>query len=253
MADGVDAKGIGVGAKDVVMGILGAVAGGFGGAAGASAVDKADKGINKLVGAAGGGDLEQPTTSRADRMDQADKPPGRKNAGPPPASEREVASSKAAATGPPPASEREVASSRAAPAGPPAASPSEVASSQGKPNEVDWPPAGDARVTADFLSKQGYSREKIRTILSGAQGSTVAEVTQDGSARSVEGTRIAQSEGRPARLAQASNVPIRAAEPVASVAAMRVADSERVPSVAGSAVPIVSGRRIDNKGGPQTA
>lgn len=243
MADGVDAKGIGVGAKDVVMGILGAVAGGFGGAAGASAVDKADKGINKLVGAAGGGDLEQPT-SRADRMDQADKPPGRKNVGPPPASEREVASSKAAPTGPPPASEREVASSKAAAAGPPGASPAEVASSQGKPGEVDWPPEGDARVTADYLSKQGYSREKIRTILGGAQGSTVAEVTQDGSSRSVEGTRIAQSEGRPARLAQASNVPIRAGQPVASVAGMRVADSERVPSVAGNAVPIVSGRRI---------
>ena len=252
MADGVDAKGIGYGAKDIVMGVLGAVAGGFGGAAGANAVDKADKGIDKLVSAAGGG---EPPKSRADRMDQADKPPGRKNTppGPPPASEAEVASSKQKAAGPPPASGAEVASSKQKAAGPPPASAAEVASSQAKPGEVDWPPEGDARVTADHLAELGYSREQIRTILAGGEGKTLAQVTQEGTPKSVEGTRIAHVSAQAVRAAQASSVPIAAAQPTVLVRGARVADSERVPSVAGSAVPIVAGRRIDNKGGPQTA
>lgn len=270
MADGVDAKGIGYGAKDIVMGVLGAVAGGYGGAAGANAVDKADKGIDKLVSAAGGG---EPPKSRADRMDQADKPPGRKNtppgpppasaaevesskrmaAGPPPASAAEIASAKRKAAGPPPASAAEIASAKQKAAGPPPASAAEVASSQGKPGEVDWPPEGDARVTADHLAKLGYSREQTRTILAGGEGNTLAQVTREGAPRSVEGTRIAPVPAQPIRMAQASSVPIAASQPTVLVRGTRVADGERVPSVDGNAVPIVAGRRIDNKGGPQTA
>lgn len=232
MADGIDAKGIGFGAKDVVMGVLGAVAGGFGGAPGAAAVDKADKGIDKLIGAAGG------PTSRADKMDQADKPPARKKAAPTPGSA-------VAAAGQPPDVGPAPASPPPPPAvGPPPASPEEIASSQQKPGEVNWPPEGDGRVTADFLIKQGYSREQVRQILSGAEGQTVAQVTQ-GPPQEVEGTRIAHSDARPVKRAQASSVPMAAAQPTVLVRGARVADS--------SAVPIVEGRRIDKKGGPQTA
>ncbi len=67
MADGIDAKGIGLAAKDIVIGIAAAAVGAAGGGqAGASGVLKAGDGIDKIIAMTTGGD------SRAQRFDRAD-------------------------------------------------------------------------------------------------------------------------------------------------------------------------------------
>lgn len=67
MADGIDAKGIGLAAKDIVIGIAAAAVGAAGGGqAGASGVLKAGEGIDKIIAMTTGGD------ARAQRFDRAD-------------------------------------------------------------------------------------------------------------------------------------------------------------------------------------
>lgn len=67
MADGIDAKGIGLAAKDIVIGIAAAAVGAAGGGqAGASGVLKAGDGIDKIVAMTTGGE------SRAQRFDRGD-------------------------------------------------------------------------------------------------------------------------------------------------------------------------------------
>ena len=72
MADGIDAKGIGLAVKDIVIGVAAAAVGAAGGGqAGASGVLKAGDGIDKIIGmATEGGSRGQ----RFDRADYAAKP-----------------------------------------------------------------------------------------------------------------------------------------------------------------------------------
>lgn len=69
MADGPDWKAIGLGAKDVIVGIVGAVAGAYGGSESAKAVNNAGTGIDKIVGAA----MPEEKT-RSEKFDRADLP-----------------------------------------------------------------------------------------------------------------------------------------------------------------------------------
>jgi hypothetical protein len=66
MADGIDAKGIGLAVKDIVVGVAAAAVGAAGGGqAGASGVLKAGDGIDKIIGLATGGE------SRGQKFDRA--------------------------------------------------------------------------------------------------------------------------------------------------------------------------------------
>jgi hypothetical protein len=69
MADGIDWKAIGLGAKDVIVGVVGAVAGAYGGSESAKAVNNAGTGIDKILGAA----MPEEKT-RSEKFDRADLP-----------------------------------------------------------------------------------------------------------------------------------------------------------------------------------
>ncbi len=86
MADGIDAKGIGLAVKDIVIGVAAAAVGAAGGGqAGASGVLKAGDGIDKIIGmATDGGSRGQ----RFDRADFAAKPQAAPTAASPPAAPR---------------------------------------------------------------------------------------------------------------------------------------------------------------------
>jgi len=86
MADGIDAKGIGLAVKDIVIGVAAAAVGAAGGGqAGASGVLKAGDGIDKIIGmATDGGSRGQ----RFDRADYAAKPQAVPAAPTPPAAQR---------------------------------------------------------------------------------------------------------------------------------------------------------------------
>jgi hypothetical protein len=86
MADGIDAKGIGLAVKDIVIGVAAAAVGAAGGGqAGASGVLKAGDGIDKIIGmATDGGSRGQ----RFDRADFAAKPQATPTAATPPAAQR---------------------------------------------------------------------------------------------------------------------------------------------------------------------
>ena len=219
-----DYKGIGLAAKDIVMGIAGAAAGASGGAAGAEAVNKIDKGLDKAIAMADQGG------SRADRADRADKPPKPKGAA-------------AAAPG------------VTQPTTVPAASASEVASAN-----TAWPPTGESRQTADHLASLGYSVERIRTILAGPQGSplgtTVADVTQDrpkGWAKpETEGTRVASARGGSVPAAAGTSVPAVDAANSGHVSGIAAADAANVKATTGRVVQAVASRRIE-KGGADSA
>lgn len=197
MAEGVDIKGIGIAAKDIIMGIAGAAVGAKAGPEGAKAVDKIDKGLDKVIS------MADPGESRADRADRADKP------------------RTAPATGQPKAL-------------PPPATAESTAPASGSESTAEWPPSGEARVTADYLSKLGYPRERIRLILGGGDGATVTEVTNERPPRVVEGTRIAPEDASAVKLTSGSSVPIKAGKPipddnVAEGAPVRIVVGRRVP------------------------
>ena len=65
-----DAKTIGLGVKDIVLGVVGAVAGGYGGAPAAEGVNKASSAIDTMVEA--GTQKKEKPVSRAEKFDRAD-------------------------------------------------------------------------------------------------------------------------------------------------------------------------------------
>lgn len=226
MSEGIDFKSIGLAAKDIVLGIAGAAAGATGGAAGAEAVNKIDKGLDKVMTMA----APEEKSTRGDRMDRADKP------APKPAVALEGAAPLASAA--------------------PPASAAEVAASQGR--NASWPPTGEAKVTADHLTTLGWSRERIKAILGGPDGTTtLAELTQDRPTGfvmpTVEGTRLASVQGQRAKAAQGEVVPAVQGQRTPTVASQRAVSASTVRTAAAATIKVVDARRVDGKGGANTA
>lgn len=196
MADGPDWKSIGLGAKDVIVGVLGAVAGAYGGSEGAKAVNNAGSGIDKIVGAA----MPEEKVTRSEKFDRADLP-----------------------------TKRAVPAGRT-PASPPAAEEPGEAGLQGS--------ADESAIAADFLRGRGWSREKIRQILSGPDEASVHQIA----ARETRGMRVQGARG--SRVAQAPGLAVPdTRRGVREVAGRRVAPESTVNTDAAAAGP-------PSKGGP---
>lgn len=150
----IDWKGIGLGAKDVVVGIAGAVAGIYGGSGAATAVTNAGAGIDKIVGAAApetheaktGGAMAEKKPNQAEKFDRADFTPTKKKP-----VQRAPANVKPAAQ-------------------------------SGKA------PAAELLATVDYLRQRGWSMSKIRMILAGPDQNSIHAVTgQDAAGTKVRG------------------------------------------------------------------
>lgn len=187
MADGPDWKAIGLGAKDVIVGVLGAVAGAYGGSEGAKAVNNAGTGIDKIVGAA----MPEEKATRSEKFDRADLPTKR------------------------------AASSGRVPAPPSSTEESGETEPQGGTDE--------SAIAADFLKGRGWSREKIRQILSGPDEASVHQIA----ARETRGIRV--QGGRGSRVSQAPGLAVPdTRRGVREVAGRRVApaSTENIDAVA---------------------
>lgn len=204
-----DAKGIGLAAKDILLGIGAVAAGSVGGPAAAEGVSKAGGGLDRILSMAGV--LE----TRGDKFDRADFAARPQPVQPPQA----LAAPQAALAAP-----------QADPLAPPVAATATQKPAVNEPSPAS-PPAsgpltGDARIAAAYLHSLGWQRRKVQQILSGPEqaslASIVARETKGFRARGAEGVRVAQAEG--------SAVPVR--------------EGHAVPAADGQTVPAVSGSRV---------
>lgn len=202
-----DAKGIGLAAKDILLGIGAVAAGSVGGPAAAEGVSKAGGGLDRILSMAGV--LE----TRGDKFDRADFAARPQPVQPPqalPAPQAVAPTPQAAAPAPPVAVEVPLKPAANESASPPAAGPL----------------TGDAKIAAEYLHSLGWQRRKVQQILSGPEqaslASIVARETKGFRAKGAEGVRVAQAEG--------SAVPVR--------------EGRAVPRADGQTVPAVSGTRV---------
>lgn len=182
MSDGIDFKGIGLAAKDVVLGIAGAAAGASGGPAGAEAVNKIGTGLDKALAMGGIGGEEKKPAPRGESFDRDGKPPPQKLV-----------------------AQRD----RSAPHASPQA-----------PADEEGPLVGDTRTTVDQLRALGWNRKQIQQILGGPEQTDLASLTrrQTGGRRapgvegklvaSVSGTSTPALPGQAVRGARGRSVPV---------------------------------------------
>lgn len=189
MSDGVDAKGIGLAAKDIVLGIAGIAAGAGIGPAGAEAVSKLGSGVDKAL--AMGGIVEDDKAkngNRAEKFDRDGKPPP-----------QNVAQTTTPPPPPPP---------------------------QATPPAQEGPLVGDNRTTVDHLRELGWTRNQIQQILEGPERRDLASLTtrQVGGrrARGVEGRRLAEVSGTSSPAVKGKVVRGVSGQPVPSVGGRKV-------------------------------
>lgn len=160
----IDYKGIGLAAKDIVLGIAGAAAGASGGPAGAEAVNKIGTGLDKALAMGGITADEKPKQTQADKFDRGGAAPPKPVTAPP-----------AVATT----------------AGKPLPAP--------PPREEEGPLVGDTKITVDHLRQLGWKDPQIRAMLGGPDQTSVATLTnpqvKGGKPAGVEGTSVKQVDG----------------------------------------------------------
>lgn len=204
-----DAKGIGLAAKDILLGIGAVAAGSVGGPAAAEGVSKAGGGLDRILSMAG---VLETRGDKFDRADFAARPQPVQPQHALPAPQAVAPTPQAAAPAPPVAVEapQKFADNEPIAASPPAAGPL----------------TGDAKIAAEYLHSLGWQRRKVQQILSGPEqaslASIVARETKGFRAKGAEGVRVAQAEG--------SAVPVR--------------EGRAVPRADGQTVPAVSGTRV---------
>jgi len=167
MADGIDAKGIGLAVKDIVIGVAAAAVGAAGGGqAGASGVLKAGDGIDKIIG------LATASESRGQKFDRAgfeSRPRAAPLAQPTPTE-----------------------TSTAAP----------TAASPPAPTAASLPAPTDRDHALAHLGNVGWSPEQIEKILAGPAKQSLAQIAPP----QVEGQRVAQVEAKPVDLVDGNPV-----------------------------------------------
>lgn len=203
----IDFKGIGLAAKDILLGIGAVAAGATGGPAAAEGVGKAGSGLDRILNMAG------VTETRADKFDRADF----------------AARPQAQAQLPSPQPQLPAAPPAPQPTAPPAPEPTrmivEEAPAASGPRQ-GAPLKGDALIAAEHLRGLGWSRRKVQQILDGPEHASLAAIVS----RETKGVRVKGSEGVRVAQVDGAAVPLRA--------------GRSVPTADGQAVPTVSGTRV---------
>lgn len=205
----IDFKGIGLAAKDILLGIGAVAAGATGGPAAAEGVGKAGAGLDRILNMAG---VNETRADKFDRADFAARPqPQAPQALPPQPQPSQLPAptpTQAATQAPEPA--RTIAEETLAPSRP----------------RQGGPLIGDARIAAEHLHSLGWTRRKVQQILDGPEQASLAAIVS----RETKGIRVKGAEGVRVAQVDGAAVPVRA--------------GRSVPAAEGQTVPTVSGTRV---------
>ncbi len=194
----IDYKGIGLAAKDLIVGIAAAgVGAGGGGSAGAEGVMKAGSGLDKILAMAGVEEDKKKETP-ADKFDRG----GPKKAPPTPAPS--VKPDKLAQADPAPAPSSN--------------------------KEGEGPLEGDTRVSVDHLRELGWSRIDIQKILAGPEQTSITALTNPtvGGGRLVgaKGSRVAQVGGSAVPIQRGQAGKLTTGDAIPTIQGRKVSDDE---------------------------